>query len=252
MESTIYPSLKDKVVLVTGAARGIGRATALAFAQQGALLVINDLFQRSEELEKTKVDIGEFGVRVEALIADVREEVDVRKLVKTAIDIFGKVDVLVNNAGIVYDLDWHSKTKQQWRDTLDTNLIGPYLLIREAREALLSSKGTVINITSTNAYKSMNPFSLDYDASKAGLITLTHNIAAALAPDVRVNGIAPGWVNTDMNQDLSEEIVDEETKKIFMGRFADSGEIASVAVFLASDQARYINGATLTVDGGYQ
>lgn len=248
----MYPNLKDKIVLITGSARGIGRATALAFAAQQSVLVINDLPERSSELENTKHEIEELGAKVETVIADVREEAEVKKLVHTAIETFGSIDVLVNNAGIVYDLDWEIKTKNQWRDTLDTNLIAPYLLIRETRENLRASKGSVVNITSTNAFKAMNPFSLDYDASKAGLITLTHNAASALAPFVRVNAIAPGWVNTDMNKGLSQDVVQKETEKIFIKRFAEAEEIAAVVVFLASDEARYINGATLTVDGGYQ
>lgn len=252
MQSTIYPSLKDKVVLVTGAARGIGRAIAFAFAHQGALLVINDLLARDEELKKTKEEIASLNGKVEMLIADIREEGDVQKLIKATLEVFGRIDVLVNNAGIVYDVEWDYKTKQQWNDTLDTNLIGPYLLIREARDALLASKGSVINIASTNAYKAMSSFSMDYDASKAGLITLTHNSASALAPHVRVNAIAPGWVDTDMNKDLPQEIVQGEISKIFKGRFAEPNEIASVALFLASTDAQYVNGTTITVDGGYQ
>lgn len=252
MDSAQYPSLKDKSVLVTGAARGIGAAIAIAFAAQGARLVLDDLPERSAQLAEVAKKAEAFGVPVKMVIADIRDEAQVAELVAAARETYGKIDVLVNNAGIVYDLDWDTKTKEQWHDTLDTNLVGPYLLIRAAKDMLLASKGVVVNITSTNGYKAMNPFSLDYDASKAGLITLTHNAAAAMAPDVRVNAIAPGWVNTTMNSDLAEEIVDKETGKIFAGRFAEPHEIASVAVFLASDDARYINGTTVTVDGGYQ
>lgn len=247
-----YKDLAGKVVIVTGAARGIGKAIALAFAEQGATLVIDDLTIREDLLQQTKSEIAALGVSVEAVIADVRNETDVKRLIQTTVDTYGQIDVLVNNAGIVFDVDWETKTTEQWKDTLDTNLVGSYLLIREARKYLLASKGSVINISSTNAYKAMSPFSLDYDASKAGLITLTHNTAAALAPGVRVNAIAPGWVNTEMNADLSADVVKEETGKIFMKRFAEPEEISSVATFLASDAARYINGTTITVDGGYQ
>ncbi|HEY1041383.1 MAG TPA: SDR family oxidoreductase [Candidatus Paceibacterota bacterium] len=252
MKPAIYSDIKEKVVLVTGAARGMGKAIALAFAQQGAHLVINDLPERAKLLNQTAQEIIDLNMKVEALIADVRLEDDIKKLISTALATYGRIDVLVNNAGIAYDKDWETKTKDEWHDTLDTNLIGPYLLIREAREALIESKGSVINITSTNAYKAMSAFSLDYDASKAGLITLTHNTASGLAPHVRVNAIAPGWVNTDMNSELPQEFIDQETKKVFAGRFAEPEEIASVAVFLASDEAQYVNGATITVDGGYQ
>lgn len=247
-----YPDLVGKVVIVTGAARGIGKAIALQFAQQKAKLVIDDLAEKEDLLKAVKEDIEALGSDVVAVLADVRKEEDVSLLIKRAVDTFGRIDVLINNAGIVYDVDWDAKTEEEWGATLQTNLIGPYLLIRHAKEFLLASKGAVINMTSTNAYKAMNPFSLDYDASKAGLITLTHNAAKALAPHVRVNAIAPGWVDTDMNATLPKEIVEQETGKIFQERFASPNEIARVAVFLASQEAGYINGTTVTVDGGYQ
>ncbi|MEK7628280.1 MAG: glucose 1-dehydrogenase [Patescibacteria group bacterium] len=248
----LYPDIADKVVVVTGAARGIGRAIALEFARHKAKIIIDDLPEREELLEEVRKELEATGIAVIAVVADVRKESDVKTLVEKSIAKFGRIDVLVNNAGIVYDIDWDKKTEDQWHDTLATNLVGPYLLIREARQYLLDAKGVVVNISSTNAYKAMNPFSLDYDASKAGLITLTQNMAKALAPDVRVNAVAPGWVDTDMNTELSPEVLQNETAKIFKKRFASADEIASVVAFLASQGARYINGTTITVDGGYQ
>jgi 3-oxoacyl-[acyl-carrier protein] reductase len=249
---TTYPELEGKVVLITGAARGIGKSIAVEFAKQKAKLVIDDLPEREGLLKNTKDEINLIGAEAVYVIADVRKESEIKTLVAEAINSFGRIDVLINNAGIVYDIEWDKKSEKEWGDTLSTNLIGPYLLIKHAKDALQKSGGTIINISSTNAFKAMNPLSLDYDASKAGLITLTHNAAKALAPNIRVNGIAPGWVNTDMNSSLSDEIIKQESEKIFVNRFATPKEIAAVAVFLASDSATYINGTTITVDGGYQ
>ncbi len=246
-----YPDLSQKVVLVTGAARGIGRAIALAFAGQGAQLIIDDLPNQADELTLLESTLRAQGVVVTKVVADVRDADAVQALIKTSIAEYKKIDVLVNNAGIVFDKEWTEKTVTEWHDTLDTNLIAPYLLAKAATPYLRESHGVIVNIASTNAYKAMNPFSLDYDASKAGQITLTHNLAAVLAPDVRVVGVAPGWVDTDMNKDLPKKIIETETNKIFLRRFAGPEEIADVVVFLASLQARYITGTTVTVDGGY-
>jgi len=247
-----YSDLKDKVAIVTGAARGIGKATALELAAQGVRLIIDDLPEREDLLLQTADLIKASGGDALAVIADIRLEDDIKRLIAKTIETYGQIDILVNNAGIVYDIDWELKTEEQWKDTLATNLIGPYMLMREVSTYLKQTKGSIINITSTNAYKVMNPFTLDYDASKAGLITLTHNAAKALAPDVRVNAIAPGWVDTDMNADLSKEHIQEEKAKIFKERFARAEEIATIVSFLASSSASYINGTTITADGGYQ
>jgi len=252
MKKVIYPNLEGKVAIVTGAARGIGKAISLALGAQGVKLVIDDLPIRQELLEQTKKEADDLGYTVSNILADVRNEKQVQSIIDLALTNHGQIDILVNNAGIVFDTDWNTKTVEQWRETLETNLIAPYLTTKAAETELTKTKGCVINIASTNAYKAMSPFSLEYDASKAGLITLTHNTASALAPGVRVNAVAPGWVNTEMNSDLQKEIIDEETSKIFQKRFADPEEIASVVVFLASEEAQYINGTTVTVDGGYQ
>ena len=143
------------------------------------------------------------------------------------------------------------KSAKSFRKILDVNLIGTYLCSKYVGKIMLESKiGKIINISSTNALDSYYPESCDYDASKAGVISLTHNMAREFAPYINVNCVCPGWVRTDMNKDLSIEQIKDIEKKILLQRFADSSEIAKVVVFLASNKASYINDSIIKVDGG--
>ena len=246
--------LKNKVALITGSSRGIGKATALLFAREGAKVVVDyhishfepDADKNANEVVK---EINKIGSDAIAIPCDVSKEEQVKKLVKEAIETYDKIDILVNNAGIVYDTPFLKKTVEQWNETLHVNLIGTFLCSKYVAEHM--KKGKIINISSTNGINSFNPESMDYDASKAGIIILTRNLAKELAPNILVNSIAPGWVNTEMNKDLPEELVREETDKIYLKKFAEPEEIAKAALFLASDDANYITGITLIVDGGY-
>lgn len=173
-------------------------------------------------------------------------------MVQQIIDIFGKIDVLVNNAGIAIDKEFEDRTIEGWQITLNTNLIAPFLVSKYVGyEMLKNNKGKIINISSTNGINTFFPTSIDYDASKAALINLTHNLAIQFAPNINVNCVAPGWVNTDMNKELPKELIEEETSKIYKRRFAEPSEIAKVVTFLASDDANYINDEVIKVDGGY-
>ena len=164
---------------------------------------------------------------------------------------FGKIDVLVNNAGIVYDVEFEDRTVLEWQETLNVNLIGPFLVSKYVSKYMLENKkGKIINISSTNGINTCYPTSIDYDASKAGLISLTHNLALQFAPYINVNAVAPGWVNTEMNKLLDKDFLDEEKDKICLKRFAEPEEIAKLVVFLASDAADFINGEVIKMDGG--
>ena len=162
----------------------------------------------------------------------------------------GKLDILVNNASIAIDTVLEDKTKENFMRILEVNLVGTFLVSKEVEKIMIGNNPSIINISSTNGIDTEYIESLDYDASKAGVISLTKNLAKAYGPKIRVNAIAPGWIETDMTSDLSEEFRKQEEDKIIMERFAKPEEIAKVVVFLASDDANYITGTTIRVDGG--
>lgn len=241
----------NKTVLITGASRGIGASTARIFAKNNYNVIINynnneeEAIKLSQELENT------YKVKTLAIKCDVSIENEVINMVDKSIEVFNNIDVLVNNAGIAIDKDFDSKNVEDFRKTLDINLIGTFLVSKYIGKHMLNNKhGSIINVSSTNGIDSYYKESIDYDASKAGVISLTNNLANAYAPYIRVNSVAPGWVNTDMNKELDNEFIDKENKKILLGRFAEPDEIAKVIYFLASDNASYINSTVIKVDGG--
>lgn len=241
----------NKVALITGASRGIGAAIALDLASHKCNICIN--YNNSEiEAKNLKQYIeNKFNVEVMIFKADVKNENEIELMVGAVIEKFKKIDILINNAGIAIDTLVEEKKTDDFINVLSTNLIGPFILSRYVSKYMLQNKcGTIINVSSTNGIDTYYPYSLDYDASKAGLISLTHNLAKEYAPYIRVNSVAPGWVNTDMNKELDEKYIQEEQEKIYLNRFAESSEIAKVVTFLASTDASYINGEIIRVDGG--
>lgn len=252
-----YMKLKNKVALITGASRGIGRATALLFAKEGANIIldyhVSDYEPRAlENANKVVKEIEKLGTNIIKIEADVSNELDVKKMINIAIKKFGRIDILVNNAGVVFDIPITKRSLEQWRRTIDTNLLGTYLCSKYVSQYMLKNNyGKIVNMSSTNAINNFSPESVDYDASKAGIITLTKDFAKALAPKIQVNAIAPGWVDTDMNKDLPKSFIKEETNKIYLKRFAKPEEIAKAILFLASSDADYITGSVLVVDGGH-
>lgn len=242
----------NKVVLVTGGSRGIGKAIVTDFAKKGYNVVINYKKEQTQaNMLKDELE-NKYNIQAITIKADVSNEQEVKNMVQQIIDIFGKIDVLVNNAGIAIDKEFEDRTIEGWQITLNTNLIAPFLVSKYVGyEMLKNNKGKIINISSTNGINTFFPTSIDYDASKAALINLTHNLAIQFAPNINVNCVAPGWVNTDMNKELPKELIEEETSKIYKRRFAEPSEIAKVVTFLASDDANYINDEVIKVDGGY-
>lgn len=247
MESNI------KTVLITGASRGIGKSTAIEFAKHGYNVIINYILnEENASLLKTELE-DKYHVKVLTIQADVTKEEDIKKMVKQIINKFGHIDCLVNNAGIAIDTTFQDKTKENFIKVLDTNLIGPFLLSKEVGKYMLEAKsGSIINVSSTNGIDTIYPESIDYDASKAGLISLTKNLALQYAPIIRVNAVAPGWVITDMNKELDSIFIKKECDKILLNRFAEPEEIAKVILFLASSDASYINGEVIRIDGGFK
>lgn len=240
-----------KVVLITGASRGIGKATAIEFAKKGYNVVINYVSNDDAAKNLKKYLTENYDTDVMTYKCDVSNEAKVKEMVKQVIDYFGKIDVLVNNAGIAIDVAFEDKTVENFRKTLDVNLIGPFIVSREVGKYMLEQKrGSIVNVSSDDAYESYYEFSLDYDASKAGLINLTHNLSKYFAPYIRVNAVAPGWIETEMNSLLDKEQMNEIENKYYLRRLGRSEEVAKAIYFLASDDASYINNEVLRVDGG--
>jgi 3-oxoacyl-[acyl-carrier protein] reductase len=239
----------EKVVLVTGASKGIGAAIAVRFAMGGYKVVINYNSDKEGAL-KTLEEVSKYSEGI-IVKCDITNDIEINNMFNEIIDKYGRLDVLVNNAGIAIDTTFDDKTRENFIKTLDTNLVGPFMLSKLVGNYMRDNKsGSIINISSTNGIDTYYPYSLDYDASKAGLISLTHNLASYYAPYVRVNAVCPGWVDTPMNKSLSNEFKEEEINKTLLHIFADPSEIASLAYFLSSDKASYINDSIIKIDGG--
>jgi 3-oxoacyl-[acyl-carrier protein] reductase len=243
--------MKRIVALVTGSNRGIGASCIEEFAKAGVSVVINYCHHEAEAKRLEEEIREKYKVDVMSIKCDVSNEEEVSKMVDEIVDHFGGIDILVNNAGVCRDSLLMDKNIKEFRRVLDVNLIGTYLCSKYVGRVMLESKkGKIINISSTNAIDTYYPESCDYDASKAGVISLTHNFAKEFAPHINVNCVCPGWVKTSMNKNLSIDQINEEKKKILLGRFADVEEISKVVVFLASSKADYINDTIIRVDGG--
>lgn len=242
--------MENEVVLVTGSARGIGKATIIEFASKGYNVVINYIDSK-DEADKLK-DYVENKFNIKALIikADVSNEKEVKNMIDNIIKEFGRIDVLVNNAGIVYDRNFDEIKIDEFKRTLEVNVIGAFIMAREVSKHM--KKGSsIINVSSTNGTKTISPECLDYNISKIGLQSLTRDLAFQFKPNIRVNAIAIGWADTDMNKDLPKDYIEEETNKIYLDRFAKPSEIAKTIYFLANEESSYINGEVINVDGGY-
>ena len=164
---------------------------------------------------------------------------------------YKEIDILINNAATTCDTLFEDKTKDNFMNTLDINLVAPFLLCQKIGPKMKENRyGVIINISSTNGIDTPYIESVDYDASKAGLISLSNNLANYLAPYVRVNTICPGWINTNMNKNLDKEFINKEENKILLGRFGNPNEVAELVFFLVSDNASYINNSIIRIDGG--
>jgi len=239
-----------KTAVITGGGRGLGAATAKRLAADGYNIVI--IYAKNEKAAKTVENEirSSTAVKTKLVRADVADEESIVVAVAKIVEDFGFVDALVNNAGIVYDIPFTEKSTEQWQRTIDVNLNGVYYCTKHFMP-YMNKGGSIINIASTNGIDTFHPDSIDYDVSKAGVIMFTKAMARDLAPDVRINCVAPGWFDTDINADLPKEYIQKESAKIAMGRFGKPEEIASVVSFLVSEDAQFMTGSVVVVDGGY-
>jgi 3-oxoacyl-[acyl-carrier protein] reductase len=243
-------SLENKVALVTGGARGIGKAIALALASEGAHVAFTDL-QLEGAADELKDLIQAKGVRASAYQSDVRDFALTQKIADEVVKEFGRIDILVNNAGITRDALLMRMTEEEWDLVLDTNLKGTFNYCRAVSKHMIGQRqGKIINISSVVGLIG-NPGQVNYSASKAGIIGLTKTLAKELASrNIQVNVVAPGFVETGMTAKLSPRQREALLALIPMKRTAEPEEIAGVVVFMASPAARYITGQVLCVDGG--
>jgi len=241
--------LTEKVAIVTGASRGIGRSTALALAKQGAKLVVSA--RNLAPLQELAAEIESLGSEALAVVADAASTESADKLVAAAVEKFGKVDILVNNAGINRDGLLLRMKDEDWDAVLDTNLKGAFALIRAAAKPMTKQRsGRIINISSVVGEMG-NPGQANYCASKAGLLGLTKSVARELSKRIiTVNAITPGFVETDMTEELPEKTRQELISQIPLGRLGQPEDIAQAVVYLASEHAGYITGQVLGVNGG--
>lgn len=242
----------NKVVLVTGGAKGIGRAIALELAKQGYDIVINYLTSQ-KEAEALQKEIKEmYGVRCMAIPCDVSKEDEVDKMISCIEEKLGGVDILINNAAVDLSNLFHLKTAEEFRRTMEVNVVGAFNCSKRVYCYMLEKEyGRIINISSTNGINTYYPMCIDYDASKAALISLTHNLAFEFAPYIHVNCIAPGFIGTENELDgYDEEFLREEIEKIMVQRYGDPKEVAYLVKFLISEEADFINNTIIRIDGG--
>ena len=241
--------LSDKVAVVTGASRGIGRCIALALAAQGAKVVASA--RNAEALDNLVEEIKRQGGEATAVVGDVAVDTDASELIDQAVAKYGQVDILVNNAGITRDGLLLRMKNEDWDAVLDTNLKGAFLCIRAAAKVMSKQRsGRIINISSVVGEMG-NAGQANYCASKAGLLGLTKSVARELARrNVTVNAITPGFIVTDMTDDMTDKARQAMTEQIPLGRLGEVDDIANAVIFLASDQSSYITGQVLGVNGG--
>jgi 3-oxoacyl-[acyl-carrier protein] reductase len=242
--------MENKVVLVTGSSRGIGKATIIEFASKGYNVVINYNDSKIEAEELKKYVENNYNIKALTIKADVSNENEVKNMIAEIIKEFNNIDVLVNNAGIVYDRAFEDIKIEEFEETLKVNVIGAFIVAREVAK-YMKKGSSIVNISSTNGTKTISPECLDYNISKIGLQSLTRDLAFQFKPNIRVNAIAIGWADTDMNKDLPKDYIEEEISKIYIERFASPSEIAKTIYFLASDESSYINSEIVNIDGGY-
>lgn len=242
--------LKDKVAVVTGAGRGIGHAIALKLAEEGARILL--VGRSVEPLQATAEEIkAKFGASVELFSADVGSAAEATACIAKAQEVFGRIDILVNNAGVTRDTLLIRMSEDQWDEVMRINLKGAFLLSQAVAKIMMKQRtGSIINISSVVGLMG-NAGQCNYSASKAGMIAFTKSAARELAPrGVRVNAVAPGFIISQMTDCLPDSIKKAMLKAIPLNRFGVGSDIANAVSFLASDDASYITGQTLSVNGG--
>ncbi len=242
--------LEGKTALITGGSRGIGRAIALGFAQTGANVAFSDL-KYDENAAALEKELQSLGVKAKAYASDAGSFSESDKLVSDVIEDFGKIDILVNNAGITKDTLLMRMTEEMWDAVIQVNLKSAFNLTKAVQKYMLKQRsGSIINMSSIVGLGG-NAGQANYAASKAGMIAFTKSVAQEIgARNIRVNAIAPGFIETEMTAKLPEEVKKEWAEKIPLKRAGTPDDVANMAIFLASDMASYVTGQVITVCGG--
>ena len=242
-------TLQGKVALITGGARGIGHSIALRLAQDGARIAVGDLLE--EDGQRTQKELEEAGTEAMFVLLNVTDEASAKDAVAQVTDRWGRIDILVNNAGITRDKLLLRLGEQDWDAVLNVNLKGAYICSRAVLSTMLRQRwGRIVNTSSVVGLVG-NPGQTNYAASKAGLIGFTKAMAREVAVrNITVNAVAPGYINTQMVQALSEELQKTILKQIPLGRFGTPEDVAGIVAFLCSEEASYITGHVLNIDGG--
>lgn len=243
--------LKDKTALITGGGRGIGAATAFLFAREGASVGIVDL--KDDHIDSFSVIAKDKGIDIKTYKGDVSDKTQVEQFFDAFVGDFGRIDILVNNAGVVIPRPFMEKTVEEWETTLRVNLIGVFLCAQAAAGYMLEQQsGKIVNISSIRGFEHCGREAImDYSAAKIGVISLTKNLAKALAPHINVNSVAPGHTRTEMTDPLPEEVKQNMIEGSYLKRMAEPEDIAHSILYLASDEAAFVTGQVLLVDGGF-
>lgn len=241
----------NKVALVTGSSKGIGKAIIKELAQSGYNVVINYNNSKEEAYELQK-EINKYGIKSLVIKCDVSKEDEVEKMIQEIIDGLGSIDIVVNNAAICINDFFRNKKVEDFKHTMEVNVMGAFLVSKYASKCMINNKwGRIVNISSTNGINTYYPICMEYDASKAALISLTHNLAIELSPYVNVNAITPGFISTESElEGMDEEFIKSEEEKILVKRSGKPEEVAKLVKFLVSEDANYINNSVIRIDGG--
>ena len=240
--------LENKVVIITGAGSGIGKETALLFAKEGAKVVVADVNEKGGEETVAEIKRNGDGFFVKL---DVSNREQSKQMAKTVLEKYGKIDVLINNAGIVQDAFVSKMTEQQWDKVIDINLKGVFNCIQSVVETMMKQGSGVIINTSSIVGLNGNVGQVNYSATKAGLIGMTKTLAKELGrKGIRVNAVAPGFIATPMTSAVPEKILEMMKEKTPLKRLGEPKDIANAYLYLASDESNFVNGAVLSVDGG--
>lgn len=242
--------LKNKVALITGAGKGIGKAIAIEFAKEGANIIIN--YNKSREgAEKVKNKIEKTGSKVIVIKADVSKKEEIEEMIEKTLNEFKRIDILVNNAGVISAAPLQELTEEDWDKIMDVNLKGVFLCSKAVSKIMIKQKsGKIINISSIYGSIFGAEYVMHYCASKAGVANLTKSLAQVLAPHIQVNSISPGNIDTEMTRRAGDDFIKKVIEKTPLKRLGKPEEIAKVAVFLASSDSDFITGQNIVVDGG--
>lgn len=239
---------EGRTAVITGSSRGLGKAIAVKLGKLGANIVLNGT---NDAVLKTAEELETMGIKVTATVGDVRNAEDIKAMLAKAVDTFGGVDILINNAGITRDKPMAMMSEDDWDTVLDINLKGTFLCTKAASKLMIKKRyGRIINVSSV-AGNYGNPGQANYSASKGGMIALTKTTAKELAPrGVTCNAVTPGLIESDMTEILPEDLKKKYLEKIALGRFGTPEDVANVVAFLASEESGYVTGQVIDIDGG--